>query len=122
MAAGVPKKLLLTLDRGQHDVMGNLAHAYPTQAQYGGLNAAGRLRAQGVRTDFHNNVVGINPSFAMFSDKELWESARKYKKVIADRDSAADGLGGQNNRALLLSPSSNFLAACARCLKRGIEV
>ncbi len=55
---------VVPLDRGQRDVMDNMARDYPRRRKIGGQTVAEILESKAAKRAFHKAAVLINPSFA----------------------------------------------------------
>ena len=60
---------VLSLDRGEFDVMSNLARGYSARKHIGYV--VDRVHQEGLKTEFHKATVSINPAFAMYNAADL---------------------------------------------------
>jgi hypothetical protein len=102
----MPGNKVVPLDRGQRDVMDNMARDYPTRMKNGGQSVAERLASKAAKRAFHKAAVLINPSFAELTCEDVWTHAGRRQHTHETNESAADGLGGAHNTSPITLNSS----------------
>ena len=97
---------VVPLDRGQRDVMDNMARDYPHRTKIGGQTVAEKLESKAAKRAFHKAAVLINPSFAELTCEDVWTHAGRRHHTHEAAQSAADGLGGAENKSPITLNSS----------------